>query len=67
MFYGEHSFILESDSEGLTLLKHNEDFSGAALSFVDFPPDVIAEGYQQMNLALKALLEGGVKSLTLCD
>ena len=57
IFYGVHSFILESDAENKTLLKHNEDFSGFAIGFADLPPDVIAEGYHQMNMALKDLLE----------
>jgi hypothetical protein len=57
IFYGEHSFRLESGLDGKTLLKHNEDFSGIAIGFADLPPDVIADGYQQMNLALKRLLE----------
>ncbi len=58
IFYGVHSFLLEPGSEGKTLLKHNEDFSGIAIGFADLPPDVIAEGYHQMNMALKAILEG---------
>ncbi len=57
LFYGEHGFLLETKSENTTLLKHNEDFSGVATGFADLPPDVIAEGYQQMNIALKELLE----------
>lgn len=58
IFHGVHSFILESPSSGKTLLKHNEDFSGIAIGFADLPPDVIAAGYQQMNMALKYKLEG---------
>ncbi len=57
VFYGVHSFILESNSNGKTLLKHNEDFSGFAITFADLPPDVIADGYHQMNMALKKLIE----------
>ncbi len=57
IFYGEHSFVLVDAGKGKTLLKHNEDFSGIAISFADLPPDVIAEGYQQMNIALKHLVE----------
>jgi len=48
---------LQSGTQGKTVLKHNEDFSGFAIGFADLPPDVIAEGYQQMNMALKELLE----------
>jgi hypothetical protein len=58
IFYGVHTFLLESQSSGKTLLKHNEDFSGIAVGFADLPPDVIAEGYHQMNMALKNKLEG---------
>ncbi len=58
IFYGVHSFLLEPQSNGKTLLKHNEDFSGFAIGFADLPPDVIAEGYHQMNMALKYKLEG---------
>lgn len=57
VFYGEHSFILSTTESGGTLLQHNEDFSGFAISFADLPPDVIAEGYHQMNLALKKRAE----------
>lgn len=57
IFYGVHSFVLESEAQNKTLLKHNEDFSGIAIGFADLPPDVIAEGYHQMNMALKDLLE----------
>jgi len=57
VFYGVHSFILESGESGKTLLKHNEDFSGFAINFADLPPDVIAEGYHQMNIALKRKAE----------
>ena len=57
IFYGVHSFILESGAQGKTVLKHNEDFSGFAIVFADLPPDVIADGYHQMNMALKELVE----------
>ncbi len=57
IFYGVHSFKLESGTQGKTLLRHDEDFSGIAISFADLPPDVIADGYHQMNMALKSLLE----------
>ncbi len=57
VFYGEHSFLLSSTASGGTLLEHNEDFSGFAITFADLPPDVIAKGYQQMNLALKQRAE----------
>ena len=57
VFYGVHSFVLESISQHKTLLRHNEDFSGIAIGFADLPPDVIAEEYHQMNVALKEKLE----------
>jgi hypothetical protein len=57
VFYGVHSFTLETQSDGKTLLRHNEDFSGIAIRFADLPADVIADGYQRMNMALKAKLE----------
>ena len=57
IFYGVHSFLLESITDGKTLLKHNETFSGIAINFADLPPDVIAEGYHEMNVALKKLVE----------
>ncbi len=57
VFYGVHRFLLESQSNGTTLLKHNEDFSGFAVGFADLPPGVIADGYHQMNMALKKKLE----------
>jgi hypothetical protein len=57
IFYGEHSFLLMQISQDKTLLKHNEDFSGIAVGFADLPPEVIAKGYQLMNLALKERVE----------
>ena len=57
IFYGEHRFLLQDAAGGGTLLKHDEDFSGVAVGFADLPPDVIALGYQQMNLALKHKVE----------
>ena len=57
IFYGVHSFILKPSAQGKTLLRHNEDFSGIAITFADLPPDVIADGYHQMNIALKKLIE----------
>jgi hypothetical protein len=57
IFHGEHRFLLSPTASGGTLLEHNEDFSGIAIGFADLPPDVIAEGYQLMNRALKARAE----------
>ncbi len=57
VFYGEHVFLLESTGDGGTRLIHNEDFEGLFIGFADLPPDVLTEGYNLMNLALKTLLE----------
>ena len=57
IFYGVHTFKLQPSEQGKTVLSHNEDFSGIAVGFADLPPDVIADGYHQMNMALKALVE----------
>ena len=57
VFFGVHSFRLLQGKNGKTILRHNEDFSGFAIKFADLPPDIIAEGYQQMNLALKKKVE----------
>jgi len=57
IFYGVHTFLLQTVKNDSTILRHNEDFSGFAVGFADLPPDVIAEGYHQMNVALKALVE----------
>ena len=56
IFYGEHRFLLESTETGTTVLRHDEDFSGIAIGFADLPPGVIADGYHQMNVALKKKL-----------
>ena len=50
-------FKLKLSEQGKTVLMHNEDFSGIAIGFADLPPDVIAEGYHQMNMALKSRVE----------
>lgn len=60
IFYGIHSFRLQQKEGGKTILRHDEDFSGIAVGFADLPPDVIAEGYQQMNIALKEFIENEV-------
>ena len=57
IFYGVHSFKLETKAGGKTLLRHDEDFSGIAVGFADLPPNVIADGYHKMNMALKELIE----------
>lgn len=57
IFYGEHRFKLTGTDDGKTVLNHDEDFSGFGIIFADLPPDVIAEGYHQMNMALKRKVE----------
>ncbi len=57
VFYGVHSFRISSPEPGKTILRHDEDFSGFAIIFADLPPDVIAEGYHKMNMALKKRVE----------
>lgn len=57
IFYGVHSFTITPQSNGNTLLQQDEDFSGFAVRFADLPPDVIAAGYHQMNMALKKRVE----------
>lgn len=56
LFIGEHVFLLEENSAGGTRLIHKEDFEGIAVQFV--PLDAIEEGYNGMNVALKAWIEG---------
>lgn len=57
VFYGEHVFTLRSIEHGRTRLTHNEDFSGIFIGFADLPQDIITQGYNQMNNALKVYLE----------
>lgn len=57
IFYGEHVFLLRNTESGGTHLSHNEDFSGFAVGFADLPPDVLTEGYERMNAALKKRAE----------
>ena len=57
LFYGEHTFLLRDGPNGSTLLTHNEDFDGIFVGFADLPPEVLTEGYNRMNLALKDYLE----------
>ena len=57
IFYGEHIFKLKALSKTTTRLTHNEDFRGIFIGFADLPPEVLHEGYRNMNLALKNHLE----------
>lgn len=57
IFYGEHVMRLEELPNQRTRLIHNEDFSGLAIPFADLPPEVLTEGYESMNMALKRHVE----------
>lgn len=57
VFYGEHVFELQKLDGNKTRLKHNEDFEGIFIGFADLPADVLTQGYEQMNEALKKYLE----------
>jgi len=60
LFYGEHVFLLE-DVLGGTRLVHNEDFTGLFVGFADLPPDVLTQGYKEMNKALKEYVESRIR------
>jgi len=62
VFYGEHVFELQKLDSNKTRLKHNEDFEGIFIGFADLPADVLTQGYEQMNEALKIYIEGNVGS-----
>ena len=57
IFWGEHVLLIEPIHRDRTRLVHNEDFSGFAVRFADLPPQVLTQGYQAMNRALKARAE----------
>jgi hypothetical protein len=59
VFRGEHVFRLEDTPSGGTRLIHTEDFTGLFVGFADLPADVLTEGYNGMNAALKAYIERG--------
>lgn len=60
IFKGEHRFDLAPlDGGTRTLVHHDEDFTGLFIGFADLPVPVLTEGYEQMNEALKAWIEGG--------
>ena len=62
IFRGEHRFDLQPVTGGKTMLLHTEKFSGLFIGFADLPVDVLTEGYQQMNLALKNWMEQGFRA-----
>ena len=57
VFYGEHVFELQKLDDNKTRLRHNEEFEGIFIGFADLPADVLTQGYEQMNEALKKYLE----------
>ena len=57
VFYGEHVFKLQPLTRARTRLIHNEDFNGVFIGFADLPPDVLTQGYRDMNVALKHYIE----------
>jgi hypothetical protein len=59
VFHGEHVMRIEPTGPGTVRLVHDEDFSGFAVRFADLPPQVLTEGYQRMNRALKRRAEAG--------
>ena len=62
IFHGAHVFLLEQLPGGGTRLIHNEDFEGLFIGFADLPPDVLTEGYNLMNKALKTQVESAAGS-----
>lgn len=59
VFKGVHVFRLEDAPGGGTRLIHNEDFDGLFVGFADLPADVLTDGYNRMNAALKNYVESG--------
>lgn len=57
VFRGEHRFDLAQGPSGVTELSHTERFSGLFIGFVDLPVDVLTQGYEDMNAALKSYIE----------
>ena len=54
LFRGEHRFDLSPGPAGVTLLSQSEHFSGLFTGLADLPVDVLTEGYEAMNAALKS-------------
>ncbi|MCA1636420.1 MAG: SRPBCC domain-containing protein, partial [Acidobacteria bacterium] len=61
LFNGEHIFRLEQAGAGSTRFLHGERFTGLAISFMGGTLDKVRRGYELMNEALKARVEGRAK------
>ena len=60
LFDGEHSFVLHETAEGRTLLRHEERFTGVlVLPVLVSVGSKIADGFEKMDVALKARVEAG--------
>ncbi|MEM9374596.1 MAG: SRPBCC domain-containing protein [Pseudomonadota bacterium] len=57
VFRGEHRFDLALGPDDITELSHTERFSGLFIGFADLPVDVLTQGYDDMNTALKSYFE----------
>ena len=58
VFDGEHSFILEAQADGSTLLRHEETFNGLLVGLMRKKLDgETMAGFRAMNEALKARVE----------
>ncbi|MEM9495584.1 MAG: SRPBCC domain-containing protein [Pseudomonadota bacterium] len=60
VFRGEHRFDLVPGPANITKLSHTERFSGLFIGFADLPVDVLTQGYEEMNAALKSYIEAAV-------
>jgi len=61
IFDGEHYFVLEETDRGTTLLRHGERFTGIlAYPIFAFIGEDTAKGFEAMNAALKARVEGAL-------
>lgn len=57
VFRGEHRFDLAPGPDDATQLAHTERFAGVFIGFADLPVDVLTQGYEEMNDALKSHIE----------
>jgi hypothetical protein len=58
LFDGEHTFLLEDNGDGTTSFHHFEHFRGILVPMLTKMLDVnTKEGFEQMNMALKARVE----------
>ena len=65
VFRGEHRFDLAPGPDDITELSHTERFSGLFIGFADLPVDVLTQGYEDMNTALKSHVERAASKETL--